>query len=780
YFPSCELFDPATSTFTNTGSVNQPQVSRFEFDSTSGNIILFGGHIYGAGGTWFTETEVYNSATGIWNVVAHAQSAHDDVVQLPDGEFIAPSGSNGPVVSPLIGVQATPLIELFNPRTKQWRTLGNLPLPRVGPGVAYIGGDSVLVAGGLDPATGKSMNDCRIINVKTGVITQGPPLNMNRTTKFVTQALPDPNDPCFTLYRVYAIGGIGTLAGSVDVFDTTLSSCEMIEYRRGTQSQIALPNSLAFSGTTCIGIDTSVIISVTHACATIIIDSLTIEGFSNSTVKEKFPDTLADGSTKNIAVTLKSSNAGISSGLVHVYYEIGGRKLDTTISLTLNLLRSPDILSLPSSLVFSSRSCTGIDTSFSISDSSCSGLPIDSISIVGFANASVISSLPDTIASGVQKTFRIGLHDLNPGSSQGIIHIYFNRNGKEFDTTIAVTVQFQPPPEKLDIPSSLTFDGSVCTGIDTSFILSASTCNGIPLDSAILEGFSNAAIATALPDTIASGVQKKFRISFHDTIAGPAQGVVRVFYNVGGVEHDTTIIVTADLHPSNRQPIRLVIHDISDGGDTVEVPIYLASNSGDRAGSVQFTAHYNTDLLTPIDPEFMGTLTEGATIWDQNQIAGGMNLFLQQPFPISTSEPMLILKFKTAVTFAECTTLVIDNLQVSFDSTSFGIDPCPLSVLGDSATICRAYICGDETLREYMHGRLPEFRAYYDRPSDRIIFYDPIATSHEIEIANTLGVTVDRINSEGGNRFIDCRNLPAGMYIVRSSGVASQKIVIAR
>jgi hypothetical protein len=558
YPTSCEIFDPLTGTMSFTGSISQGRFGSVLFDSASGNALLICGHYNGVGGTWLTGTEEYNASSGSWSIVANSQASHDAFLTLPDGEIIAPSGSSGPIVAPLIGTQVTPLIEIYNPRSKAWRTIGNLPIPRYGHGIAYIGNDSVLVGGGLDPTTGKSIDDCEIINVKTGVVTQGPSLHVSRWTQFLTQQFPDTNDPCVIVTRVYAIGGTGGFSGTVDVIDSSLTSCEMIEFRHS----------------------------------------------------------------------------------------------------------SPSILRVP------------------------------------------------------QPAF---------------------------------------------------FTGTVCTGIDTSITILSSTCSEFHIDSAVVEGLSNLLLSTKLPDTVKNGNSKTFRLSMHSTSPGITSGLLRIFYNTGGSEQDTSIPITMNLKASTRGTIRSIVHDIT-GGDTVYVPIYLASNSGDQAQGFQLTAHYDTDLLTPIGPVFTGTLTDTGSLWDQHQISGGMNFLSYQPFSISGSKPVIILKFLTSVTKETCTSFVIDNFEVSFDSTGAGTDPCPLAVLSDSATICRTNECGDNSLRQFMvTGSVPELKAVYNPQSDKIDLKDGIDGPHDYQVINIMGRIVLAGIVSGCRNSIPAEALPSGIYIVRTS-----------
>jgi hypothetical protein len=235
YKTTCELFDPSTASMTYTGSVSIGQ-----FDNTlvpniiTGNPILVSGHYNGAQGIWVKETEEYDIASGTWAVTAYSQDPHSGgaSLTLPSGVVIAVSGSSGPPGS-LIGAVSTPLIELYDPAKKKWSTLSTLPIPRYGHALAYIGNDSVLVAGGINPVTGKATTDCQIINVKTKVVSSGPSLNFARMFyRFATQIVPDPNNSCQVIYKVYAIGGIGGFSGAIDVLDSALTSCEMIEFPR--------------------------------------------------------------------------------------------------------------------------------------------------------------------------------------------------------------------------------------------------------------------------------------------------------------------------------------------------------------------------------------------------------------------------------------------------------------------------------------------------------------------------------------------------------------------
>jgi hypothetical protein len=992
YPTSCELFDPANGSMSFTGPEIQGRFSSVFFDSTSGNALLLAGHYNGVGGVWVTSTEEYDVASGTWSIVANSQISHSIFLTLPNGDILAPSGSCGPIISPLVGVQVTPLIEIYNPKLKTWKNFGNLPFPRDGHGIAYIGNDSVITGGGLDTKIGKSMDDCQIINIKTGAITPGPKLNQTRVSPFVSQIVKDPTNPCITIYRVYAIGGFGGFAGIADVLDSALATCEVIEYRRGTPTILSLSKPLNLSGTVCKGIDTSVTISIS-TCNSIRIDSMFIENISPYSSSQSFPQTLYDKDKAIFGLSFHSLTPGTQQGRVRFYYNLGGIELDTTIAINLNFLPSPSILNLPKPLSYKGSVCYGIDTSLIISASSCNGFPIDSVTLEGFLNSTVTTNFPDTILNGTQKNIRLLFHSLAAGKSSGKIHIYYKKNGIEIDTIIPISLTLQAAPALLAIPPPQIFSSSICNGIDTTITFSAITCDHLFVDSVRLEGFTNASIISKLPDTLAGGEQKNILISCHSTLPGTTQGFVRVFYSNGSSELDTLIAITLTLNPSNpvlsfpqtlqfmnsvctgidtsvtfslqscsdvhidsvvvenipntsvvtttpdtlknagsktiqlsfhsstpdtlqgrfkvyygigsfqydttisiqvglqvfpasfvlpqplalngsvcfgidtnitlsaiacgdfsidsvllqgfqnaliltsfpdtirkgqqtvfplsfhsatadtvlgqirifghangskidtilpitlglnastRSPVAMILNNITNGGDTVFMPIYLASNADDKTLGFNLTAHFNTDLLTPIDPELRGTLIQNSSTWSQSQIMGGLHFSSGQPFSISSSMPLVILKFTTAVTKKECTPFVIDNFQIIFDNTGTP-NPCPLSVTGDSATICRANACGDITLRGFLNnGSVPGFSASYDIQTDRIILNEKSKDYQTIEIMNMLGQVIERVNIPVGINYINASTLPAGIYIVKSSdGIQtfSQKIFVLK
>jgi hypothetical protein len=159
---SAELYNPATGTWSLTGSMSTAREGRPR-PLANGKVLVAGG--LGAGATPVSSAELYNPATGKWASTGAMSAARqgENATLLPDGDVLATAG---------IGGAAGPFAESYDPATGQWSPAigGSLPLTciaaqdcRLDSTATLLGDGDVLVAGGLLGTTsngGRSARPC--------------------------------------------------------------------------------------------------------------------------------------------------------------------------------------------------------------------------------------------------------------------------------------------------------------------------------------------------------------------------------------------------------------------------------------------------------------------------------------------------------------------------------------------------------------------------------------------------------------------------------------------
>jgi Galactose oxidase, central domain/Kelch motif len=143
-----ELYDPATGTWSPTGSMVEP---RFEHSATllaNGMVLVVGAEH--APDEFLASTELYDPRTGRWTAAGDMANGRNDqcTALLPSGRVLV-AGGVGPL-SPTTDEHG-PLrsTELFDPKIGRWAVSGRLAVPRVAGGPCLLLGDgTVLMPGG--------------------------------------------------------------------------------------------------------------------------------------------------------------------------------------------------------------------------------------------------------------------------------------------------------------------------------------------------------------------------------------------------------------------------------------------------------------------------------------------------------------------------------------------------------------------------------------------------------------------------------------------------------
>ena len=147
----CELYDPATGLFALTGPLHTARDAHTATRLLDGRVLVTGGHDTGAAGDNHNTAEIYDPVTGTWSYAAamSTRRARHTATLLLNGDVLVVGGAQ---VSS--GSAVTASAEIYHPATDSW--LPGVPAmgtARVGHSAALLPSGEVLVAGGNDGTT---------------------------------------------------------------------------------------------------------------------------------------------------------------------------------------------------------------------------------------------------------------------------------------------------------------------------------------------------------------------------------------------------------------------------------------------------------------------------------------------------------------------------------------------------------------------------------------------------------------------------------------------------
>lgn len=167
---ACEIYNPVTGTWSPTGSLNIPRNSHTATLLLDGRILVTGGADRDVAAVFLDSCEIYDPATSSWTLtspMAVRRQMHTATL-LPNGKVLVAGGENP---------SATASCELYDPVSGTWSTAAAMAGARSMHAAILLPGGKVLAAGGWN---GNSLTTCEIYDPAVGVWTPAPSMSAAR------------------------------------------------------------------------------------------------------------------------------------------------------------------------------------------------------------------------------------------------------------------------------------------------------------------------------------------------------------------------------------------------------------------------------------------------------------------------------------------------------------------------------------------------------------------------------------------------------------------------
>ncbi len=592
---TADLFNPATGTFTATGSMTTPRFNHSATLLNNGMVLIAGGRT--TTGTYLDTAEIYNPATGTFTAVPGTMSspreAHTATL-LQDGTVLLAGGG----VSSSATITVTGSADIYDPASNTITPLiASLSVPRAYDTATLLTNGTVLIAGGgnsSDPSVAEfqALSSVEIYNPASKTFSFAASLNFGRGYQTAT------------LLHSGAVVTEGGFNGT-NVDYTTLASAELYTSSGAPAPVVSLlPTTLTF-GSQNVG-STSAVQPVTltnTGNAALTITGISIAGANSGDFAQTndCPESLAATANCTMSVTFTPTATGARAANVSIADNASGSPQTAGLTGTGAPANTPIATFNPASLTFASQNIGTSSTPkvVTLTNTGSAALTVTSVSITG-ANTgdySETNNCPESLGVNANCTISVTFKPTASGARIASVSIADSATGSPQSVTLSGTGAATTPTLTV-APTTLTFPSQPLqtTSSPMSVTVTNSGTSAVQFTGFSITGANSSDYALGTGTCNATG-----------TLAAGANCLVAVTFTPSSAGTRTATLSIADNATGSPQTVALT-------GTAITSPIVVTIPSGGSSTATSVpggTAYFG--LILTAAPGLTGTVTLGCT-----------------------------------------------------------------------------------------------------------------------------------------------------------------------